>query len=305
MNPDLYPHRGFMPDTGRKFFPVPAILELLTVLHDHNFNVFHWHIYDAESFPLPWPADGGLTATSMQYSHTAEYYTVEDIQRVIVHAQQLDILGYSETGMPGHCDIWGLWKKELVVGTPDLAHPHAQLDIRPHRRDTNDHIASLVSTVQEYFGTPPLHHFGGDEVAPLWQTGDDNALFASFLHWLRSLCPPHISPILWDDPLTDAGKHIALDPDWIIQTWHPGATSAAMLRRGHRVIVSEADTFYIGKADYGKVTAFAFPHDDTNVLGFEAVWFTSAGDDPWDFRREWVMGPIRAAGEIRRARKDA
>ncbi|KAB8271014.1 glycoside hydrolase superfamily [Aspergillus minisclerotigenes] len=251
---ESYPHRGFMLDTGRKFFPVRAILDLLTVLHEHHFNVFHWHIYDAESFPLLWPADGGLT-------------------------DKLGILVYPETDMPGHSDIWGLWKKDLIVGKPDLKRPQAQLDIRPQTQPhIYSHITTLISTIDR---------------------NNDNQLFESFLHWLRSLCP-NKSRIIWDDALTDAGKTIALDSDWIIQTWHNGVTQD-VLDRGHRVIVSESDTFYIGNADADKLLAFRFP-DHSNVLGFEVVWFTSTGDDPWDFRRSWVMEPIRAASKIRRRR---
>ena len=176
-----------------------------------------------------------------------------------------------------------------MIGTPDLKQPEAQLDIRQHQ--TYEHIASLVSTVDRYFGSP-LHHFGGDEVAYVWQTGDDNNLFETFLQ--KSL-------ILWNDPLTDEGKRIDISKDWIIQTWHNGVTQE-LLNRGHRVIVSESDAFYIGNSDHDKISSFVFP-DHSNVLGFEVVWFTSEGDDPYDFRQSWVMEPIKAASQIRRDRK--
>lgn len=99
-----------MLDTGRKFFPVQAILDLLTVLHQYNFNFFHWHIYDAESFPICWPIDGDLTNVSMQHSHTSRHYTSSDIQAVISHAQRLGVIVYPETDMPGHSDIWYVMK---------------------------------------------------------------------------------------------------------------------------------------------------------------------------------------------------
>ncbi|KAF4955346.1 hypothetical protein FSARC_11880 [Fusarium sarcochroum] len=294
MDSGLYPHRGFMLDTGRKFFPVQSILDLLTVLQQYNFNVFHWHIYDAESFPMHWPEDRGLTNASIKHSHTSEYYAPRDIQSVVSHAQRLGILVYPETDMPGHSDIWGLWKRGLVVGRPDLKQPMAQLDIRQHQ--TYDHVGSLVSTVDETFRSP-LHHFGGDEVAYIWETEDDNKLFESFLHWLKTLCP-NKSLILWDDPLTDEGKCIDLSKDWIIQTWHDGATQE-VLDKGYRVIISESDAFYIGNADCDKISSFVFP-DHQNILGFELVWFTSEGDDPNDFHQSWVMDPIKAASRIRR-----
>ncbi|KAJ5378026.1 glycoside hydrolase [Penicillium cataractarum] len=296
MDSDLYPHRGFMLDTGRKFFPVQAILDLLVVLHQYNFNVFHWHIYDAESFPLWWPADGGLTKASMEYHHTSNSYTPEDIQSVISHAQSLGILVYPETDMPGHSDIWGIWKKDLVVGMPDPKRPMAQLDIRPHRHDMYNYIVDLVARVDRYFGSP-LHHFGADEVAYVWETEDDNKLFETFLNWLKQL-RPNKSLIMWDDPLTDEEKNINISKDWIIQTWHDGRTQD-VLNKGHRVIISESNTFYIGNSDYGKVSSFVFPKH-ANVIGFEIAWFTSDGDDPYDFHKGWVIEPLKAASEIRR-----
>jgi hexosaminidase len=52
----------------------------------------------------------------------------------------------------------------------------AQFHIRQHRHDVYDQIVDLVSTVDRYFGSP-LHHFGADEVAYIWETEDDNKLF--------------------------------------------------------------------------------------------------------------------------------
>ncbi|GKU11981.1 beta-hexosaminidase 2 [Fusarium langsethiae] len=300
MNSTLYPHRGFMLDTGRKFFPVKAILSLLAVLHQYNFNVFHWHIYDAQSFPMLWPADGGLTNASIKYSGSPYFYSPGDIHKVVTQAQSLGILVYPETDMPGHSDIWGKWKKSLVVGKVDLKNPDAQLDIRPQKQQTYDYITDLVSTTDKYFGSP-LHHFGADEVAYMWNTKDDNKLFNNFFNWLKTLAP-NKSLILWDDPLTDEEKRIKLSKDWIIQTWHNGVTQG-ILKKGHRVIISESETFYIGNADRDTISSFKFP-DSPNVLGFEVVWFTSEDDDPYDFKKSWVMEPIKAAAKIRRPKKN-
>jgi hexosaminidase len=296
MASNLYPHRGFMLDTGRKFFPVKAILNLLTLLHQYNFNIFHWHIYDAESFPLLWPADGGLTNVSIKFSDTHTYYTPCDIKNVISHAKNLGITVYPETDMPGHSDIWGYWDKDLVVGKTDLKTPDAQLDIRESNRKVYKYIEDLISTVGKYFGSS-IHHFGGDEVAYMWNTNDDNKLFNKFLNWLKTLEPTK-SVILWDDPLTDPEKDIQLDKDWIIQTWHKGTTQK-LLNKGHRVIVSEADAFYIGNADYDTVSSFKFPKHP-KVLGFEVAWFTSQNDDPNDLDQSWIIEPIKAASKIRR-----
>ncbi|KAF4986597.1 hypothetical protein FGRMN_10765 [Fusarium graminum] len=287
---------GFMLDTGRKFFPVKAILHLLAILQQYNYNVFHWHIYDAESFPILWPAYQGLTDTSVEYSDTDTYYTFKDIQNVVKYGQSLGINVYPETDMPGHADIFGVWRKDLVVGKADLDNPEAQLDIRTNKPKTYKFIKDLVTTTDKYFNSS-LHHFGGDEVSYFYNTKDDNKLFSDFLNGLPALSP-NKSVILWDDPLTDSEKNVNISKDWIIQTWHNGVTSK-VLKKGHRVIVSEANTFYIGNADPDKIAAFKFPNDP-KVLGFEVVWFTSQDDDPYDFEQDFVMDPIKAASKLRR-----
>ncbi|KAJ4128975.1 hypothetical protein NW768_007500 [Fusarium equiseti] len=291
---DLYPHRGFMLDTGRKFFPVKAILQLLQILHQYNFNYFHWHIYDAESFPILWPEYQGLTDASVKYSHTDDYYTFGDIRNVVLHGMSLGINVYPETDMPGHADIFGVWKKDLVVGETSLDDPDAQLDIR--KESTFKFASKLTYTMDKVFNSS-YYHFGGDEVAYMYKTKSDNTLFNTFLNRLPPLVP-NKTPVLWDDPLTDPEKKITLSKDWVIQTWHNGVTNK-ILKKGHRVIVSEAETFYIGNADAEKIAKFKFPKDD-KVLGFEVVWFTSEDDEVGDFKKSWVMEPIKAASKIRR-----
>lgn len=106
MSHNLYAHRGFMLDTGRKYFSVSTIIALLNILHQNNYNIFHWHIIDADCFPVYWPGGIGLTNTSVQQSPCHSYYTQHDIHQIVTHGKTLDITVYPETDMPGHCDIW-------------------------------------------------------------------------------------------------------------------------------------------------------------------------------------------------------
>ncbi|KAL1651764.1 hypothetical protein SLS61_005135 [Didymella pomorum] len=270
--------------------------------HIRLYFVLFCELFMVFILPLALPAGLALAIISVLLTPYAwaillAFLLIPDIRNVVSHGKSLDILVYPETDMPGHCDICclrGLWRQDLVVGTADLKNPEAQLDIT--KNHTYDEVASLVSTIDSYFGSP-LHHFGGDEVSYIWDTEDDNKLFQNFLDWLKRL-ESNKTLILWDDPITDEGKHINLSKDWVIQTWHDGVTQD-VLDKGHRVIVSESDAFYIGNADEEKILGFEFP-DDEKVIGYEVVWFTSEGDDPWDFRQDWVMDPIKAASKIRR-----
>lgn len=190
----------------------------------------------------------------------------------------------------------GVWKKDLVVGETSLDDPDAQLDIRKEK--TFKFASNLVYTMDKVFNSS-YYHFGADEVEYFYNTKSDNTLFNNFLNRLPTLVPTK-TPIVWDDPLTDPGKNIKLSKDWVVQTWHDGATKK-VLKKGHRVIVSELDAFYIGNADAEKIAKFKFPKDD-KVLGFEVVWFTAEDDEVGDFKKSWVMEPIKAASKIRRKR---
>jgi len=47
-----FSHRGLLIDTARHFLPVETIKTLLDSMPMSKLNVLHWHVVDAESFPL-------------------------------------------------------------------------------------------------------------------------------------------------------------------------------------------------------------------------------------------------------------
>ncbi|KAJ3279050.1 hypothetical protein HK104_001823 [Borealophlyctis nickersoniae] len=104
-----FPHRGLMLDTSRHFFPVPDILLLLDgmvtiptrlALSNVRFkkqstqitqaqtkmNVFHWHIIDAQSFPVRWTWKGVDVAEVGAYRYKdgrLKVYEREDVERIV------------------------------------------------------------------------------------------------------------------------------------------------------------------------------------------------------------------------------
>lgn len=65
------------------------------------------------------------------------------------------------------------------------------------------YIRDLVSTVDRYFESD-LHHFGGDEIALIWQTEVDRKLLATFFEWLKTIrCCQNKTLIMWDDSVTE------------------------------------------------------------------------------------------------------
>jgi len=52
----VYAYRGFMLDTSRNYFPLPAIKRTIDAMGHSKLNVFHWHATDSHSFPLDLPS---------------------------------------------------------------------------------------------------------------------------------------------------------------------------------------------------------------------------------------------------------
>jgi hexosaminidase len=78
--------RGLMLDTARHFFPVSFIKQTLDGMAANKLSVFHWHLTDAESFPVVLPSAPEL-ADHGAYDLTEASYSLEDLRAVVAHAR--------------------------------------------------------------------------------------------------------------------------------------------------------------------------------------------------------------------------
>ena len=62
-----FAHRGVMIDTSRHFLPTRDIKDLLDAMAWSKLNVLHWHLTDAQSFPLATPAAVAESARAHSY----------------------------------------------------------------------------------------------------------------------------------------------------------------------------------------------------------------------------------------------
>jgi hexosaminidase len=75
-----------MLDTARHFFPVSFIKQTLDGMAANKLSVFHWHLTDAESFPVVLPSAPEL-ADHGAYDLTEASYSLEDLRAVVAHAR--------------------------------------------------------------------------------------------------------------------------------------------------------------------------------------------------------------------------
>lgn len=108
-----FPHRGLMVDTSRHFIPMSNLLALLPLMGHCKLNVFHWHIVDAQSFPILLDSVPEL-AQKGAYSRS-QIYMPEDVQLFVATAKEWGIRVIPEYDIPGHTASWGSAYPELLT----------------------------------------------------------------------------------------------------------------------------------------------------------------------------------------------
>lgn len=102
----LYPYRGIMIDSGRNFLSLKKITEQIDGMALSKLNVLHWHLDDAQSWPIEMSTYPEMTKDA--YS-AREIYTHSDIRSVIAYARARGVRVIPEVDMPGHASSG--WKQ--------------------------------------------------------------------------------------------------------------------------------------------------------------------------------------------------
>ncbi|XP_062513942.1 beta-hexosaminidase subunit alpha-like isoform X2 [Corticium candelabrum] len=92
-----YHHRGLMIDTGRRFFPMSLVYNLLDAMSYLKMNVLHFHLSDYCRFAVESVKFPQLTA-----SLNGQYYKQDDIRAILEYARERGIRVVPEFDLPGH-----------------------------------------------------------------------------------------------------------------------------------------------------------------------------------------------------------
>ncbi|KAJ3022139.1 UNVERIFIED_CONTAM: N-acetyl-glucosamine-6-phosphate deacetylase [Siphonaria sp. JEL0065] len=247
-------YRGFMFDTARTFFPVEDILRILDGLAANKINVFHWHIYDAQSFPIKWDSYPDMQKAAFKDAKgKPKLYTEQNVRDIVQYAYQRNIRVIPEFELPGHNGVFGYIDPSLVVGwnhspwdgrngraTNDSTGfigwgaqycsepPCGQLDIRKPAAIAL--IDQLIREVGAWFEDPVLH-VGHDEVnARGYGLVPDNwdSVPADATHAMMQEFEPKLVNILkkygktyaaWDEVAWAHGIENIVPKDAVIQLW--------------------------------------------------------------------------------------
>ena len=253
-----FKHRGLLLDTSRHFIEKYTIFKILDGMAATKLNVFHWHIVDAQSFPLVSLKYPQLSAKGA-YSEF-EVYSPEDVREVIEFASNRAIRVIPELDVPGHTFSWGLSTGLVVCPNKQpwsrycAEPPCGQLDIT--RNATYSFLEGLLSEQAAIF-LDSYFHLGSDEVNEHCYLEDDGVskflkdrkwTVDNLLQFFQNRMQDIIrasgkTPVYWEEVVLD--HNVSLPHDSVIQAWKGFESIKNIAEKGYRVIASPADAWYL------------------------------------------------------------
>lgn len=162
-----WPWRGMLIDTARHYQTVESIEKIIDSMSIAKLNVFHWHLTDAESFPIKLPSAPEFASKGAWNSKAT--YDSKDVDRVTKYALYRGIRVMPEIDTPGHTYSFGKSHPEMIVncskfiqaskmypGINNVALNLTNPDIYPLLERIYGDIAHIFSDA--------YMHVGGDEV---------------------------------------------------------------------------------------------------------------------------------------------
>lgn len=273
-----FPYRGLMLDTSRNFFSVKSILKLLDAMSYNKLNTFHWHITDTHSFPIAIKQQPNMTYYGA-YSER-QIYSVEDVKRIVDHAQVRGIRVLPEFDQPAHAGNGWQWSEGAGLGTTAFCvnqKPWQNYCVEPpcgQLNPLNDNTYKILESIyNDYLAkfSPDLFHFGGDEVnIGCWNTSqpiidwmksmNKTRTFDDFMDlWniflvaaekkFKAQSKLEIPLIVWSSKMTEE-KYLTKylnNKTYIIQLWNVATDKSIpnILANGFKVILSNYDHTYL------------------------------------------------------------
>lgn len=240
-----YSHRGLLVDSSRHFLSVRSLKRVIRSMSYAKLNRLHWHITDAQSFPINSRVEPSLASKGAWSAR--ERYTLQDVQEVIRYAKEHSIVVVPEFDMPGHTKSWGKARPDLMALTQDTYNDGNSAALNPTKQETFGLVQSLLTdwmgsskTEKDkpaFFDTPMVH-LGTDEVPyNAWSAlGDSKEMFSSFVDRATQMAQGlGKDVVLWEEAFKD-GKP---SQSAIIQVWLDANVARRAADAGNRVILSQ------------------------------------------------------------------
>ena len=228
--------RGLMVDTGRRFFPMPVLTNLLDTMLAVKLNVLHLHASDE----CRWSVESKLfpNLTDSLSGVLGGFYTQQDIQNLVAYAGARGIRVVPEFDIPSHSRGLRPIKSQGIVFCEDV-----ETQSQIYGDPANSTYSTLVKLFTEVSALFPdqVFHIGADETSALGPCTVDStfALERRVLSYLEGALNKTAAG--WEEVLFDAG---AATNKTIVYAWSRH-TPQQIIDAGRRAVDSVSGDFYM------------------------------------------------------------
>jgi hexosaminidase len=228
--------RGLMLDSGRRFFNVSLVQNILDTMAAAKMNVLHWHLAD----DCRWAVQSAKypATTSNLTGDYGGFNTPADVATIVAYAGDRGIRVVPEFDTPGHSrGLLALGNTGDVVFCEPDAPTRSQLYGDPGNV-TLATVSALYTEMAALF-PDPVFHVGADETSAQGPCTTEST-FGLERELLAAVVAAGKTPAGWEEMLFDAG---AATPGSIIYAWNRDSP-AAIIAAGHPAVDSSDGHWY-------------------------------------------------------------
>jgi len=239
--------RGLLIDSARHYLEPATIMHTIDAMAYNKLNVLHWHLVDAQSFPLQIPTVPDL-ANKGAYHPKYAVYTPAVVKDIVAYGYSKGVRVLPEIDAPGHAYSWK-WGQPAVVSTCPTAYATNvnNWPLDPSNNATFQVLQEVWAQVQATF-LDDYVHVGGDEVVyPCWTGNPTVAAWMAangfttgaqvlnyFMSRVFTLVPAlGKKMVCWEDLFN---AKVTLPSDIIVQIWSGAATLQKVVSAGLKTI---------------------------------------------------------------------
>ena len=265
-------YRGMHLDVGRHFFDVDFVKRYIDTMARYKFNVFHWHLTEAQGWRVEIDAYPRLTEVGAWRAETVVeknldpfigdsiphggFYPKDEIRDVVAYAAERFVTIVPEIDMPGHTGA-------VLAAYPELGCHEGPYEVKTTwgimedilcpSEATFEFVNTVLTEVAELFPGPYIH-IGADEVPKVqWENSavaqaviereglEDEVELQS---WFIRRVEAHLNSmgknlIGWDEILEGG-----LAPNATVMSWRGMVGGIEAAEMGHDVIMTPTDYLY-------------------------------------------------------------
>ncbi|RMX77343.1 hypothetical protein D0869_09968, partial [Hortaea werneckii] len=259
----MFPWRGLNIDTSRTFKPMQDMYAMIDSMAFNKMNRLHWHVTDAQAWPLEIPSMPELADEGAYTSF--QKYSAEDVKALQEYGALVGVEVVMEIDNPGHTS-------SIAFSHPDLiAAFNVQPDWNTYAAEPPSGTLKLNSTavydfLEKLFDDllprlKPLtsyFHLGGDEVNTNAYNLDDT-VESNLSSVLQPLMQKYMdrnmdqiesagfTPLVWEEMLLE--WNLTLPENTIVQSWQSDEALAEIVSKGYRGLAGNYNYWYL---DCGK-----------------------------------------------------